>query len=142
MLRAAIDFQKAEATGEIVTLDINRGSTIDVHQDRIVIDGPDFDIFAADSSNGMNDVVRSVMIASLRGEYVPTAGGAGRCSYRPDPVVGTLPDEEHAGGGSRRALRQCRRYSQTRNHDNRRSALSRSIRVCSLALISTSRLTA
>lgn len=47
---------------EAVTRDINRGLTIDVFPDRMVIDARDFGVVGANGTNEVNDVVRSVTI--------------------------------------------------------------------------------
>jgi hypothetical protein len=47
---------------EIVTRDINRGLTLDVYKDRLVIEGRDFGVAGADGANDVNGVVRSVTI--------------------------------------------------------------------------------
>ena len=47
---------------EIVTRDINRGLTVDVYEDRMVIDARDFGVTGDDGTNDVNGVVRSVTI--------------------------------------------------------------------------------
>jgi hypothetical protein len=47
---------------EIVTRDINRGLTVDVYKDRMVIDARDFGVTGAGGTNDVNGVVRSVTI--------------------------------------------------------------------------------
>ncbi|WP_323960457.1 phosphohydrolase [Arthrobacter sp. JZ12] len=54
--------ENTEGISEIVTRDINRGLTIDVYEDRMVIDARDFGVAGADGTNEVNDVVRSVTI--------------------------------------------------------------------------------
>nr|WP_190273503.1 metallophosphoesterase [Arthrobacter crystallopoietes] len=47
---------------EIVTRNINRGLTVDVYEDRLVIEGRDFGVAGAGGTNDVNSVVRSVTI--------------------------------------------------------------------------------
>jgi hypothetical protein len=47
---------------EIVTRDINRGLTVDVYENRMVIDARDFGVTGAGGTNDVNGVVRSVTI--------------------------------------------------------------------------------
>ena len=54
--------ENTEGISEVVTRDINRGLTIDVFEDRMVIDARDFGVTGADGTNDVNDVVRSVII--------------------------------------------------------------------------------
>lgn len=54
--------RNTEGISEIVTRDINRGLTVDVFEDRMVIDARDFGVPGADGTNDVNDVVRSVTI--------------------------------------------------------------------------------
>lgn len=54
--------ENTEGITEIVTRDINRGLTIDVFPDRMVIDARDFGVAGTNGTNEVNDVVRSVTI--------------------------------------------------------------------------------
>ncbi|MFJ6280293.1 metallophosphoesterase family protein [Arthrobacter subterraneus] len=54
--------ENTEGITEVVTRDINRGLTIDVFEDRMVIDARDFGVTGATGTNDVNDVVRSVTI--------------------------------------------------------------------------------
>ncbi|PSL01160.1 calcineurin-like phosphoesterase family protein [Haloactinopolyspora alba] len=56
--------ESTEGISEVVTRDINRGLTLDVHSDRIVVNARDFGLPDADGDNDVNDVLRTVEIGN------------------------------------------------------------------------------
>ncbi|GAA4428992.1 hypothetical protein GCM10023169_30800 [Georgenia halophila] len=55
--------EHTDGISEIVTRDINRGLTVDVYRDRMVVTGRDFGVVTGDQpTNTVNDVVREVTI--------------------------------------------------------------------------------
>ncbi|WP_199700703.1 metallophosphoesterase family protein [Jiangella rhizosphaerae] len=50
--------------GEVVTRDVNRGLTIDVYADRVVIEARDFGLAGASGENGVNEVLRHLEVGN------------------------------------------------------------------------------
>ncbi len=56
--------ENTDDISEVVTRDINRGLTLDVHDDRVVVKARDFGVPDEDGDNDVNDVVRTLEVAN------------------------------------------------------------------------------